>query len=438
MPGVYRAREKASWESAPGFARTGRAGRRGRHLPREAAAGFSAVRLPAGQQLACSFRQEQDRAEERASGCGQVWRMPLALASDRFGRDVKVHHDARIHRNEVDFTHVVVQADQRLVDQSALVGGEHLQGSLGGLGLLLVPGDQDFAAQGGEDLHGRDARAGRDARRGLHRQAGDARHFQHTLQVVVIPQHGVAAVDMPASEQVHLPAAVDDLPVGEVGALGAVGGLALRVTVERQRQACNPGALEQVGEHPGVSGGGQQQVGIQAREQGAQVNEQRPLGLQRQAQGALLPGVQQQVGGRAPASIRPRFRLHAQDAQGRLERVQLPGRVQHLQFLDRILRIDSGSAARQGEGAEAGGVAQRQGNIGVEICQVGESLGNSVEQKRLRRNRIYLQRLYLQQAAGRTAPCARSGRARPVRFLAAIRRTGAAPSGGQEGRRRRM
>ena len=62
--------------TSPGFARTGRAGRRGRHLPREAAAGFSAVLLPAGQQLVCSFRQEQDRAEERASGCGQVWRSP--------------------------------------------------------------------------------------------------------------------------------------------------------------------------------------------------------------------------------------------------------------------------------------------------------------------------------------------------------------------------
>ncbi len=71
-------------------------------------------------------------------------------------------------------------------------------------------------------LHGGDAGAGRDARRRLHRQGGDARQLQLAFQAVIVPQHGIVPVDVPAPEQVHLLAAVDDLPVGEVGALLAV------------------------------------------------------------------------------------------------------------------------------------------------------------------------------------------------------------------------
>ena len=59
--------------------------------------------------------------------------------------------------------------------------------------------------------------------RRLQRQAGDARAIsKRALQVVVVPHHGVVAVDVPAPEELHLLAAVDHLPVGEVGALGFV------------------------------------------------------------------------------------------------------------------------------------------------------------------------------------------------------------------------
>ncbi len=68
--------------------------------------------------------------------------------------DVEVHHDARVHRDEVDLSHMLVQPNDGLVDQPALVGVHQLQGGFGTFGLLFVPGDQDALAQGGQHLHG--------------------------------------------------------------------------------------------------------------------------------------------------------------------------------------------------------------------------------------------------------------------------------------------
>ncbi len=145
-----------------------------------------------------------------------------APAAHRLGRDVEARHDAGVHRDEVDLRHVAVQPDQRLVDQSPLVGVQQVQGGLGAFRLLLVPGHQHPLAQGGEHLHGGDAAARRDARHGLDGQGGDARQLQHAFQAVVVEQHGVVPVHVPAPEEVHLPPAVDDLPVGEVGVLAVV------------------------------------------------------------------------------------------------------------------------------------------------------------------------------------------------------------------------
>ena len=43
--------------------------------------------------------------------------------------------------------------------------------------------------------------------------------LEGALQAVIAPQHGVAPVDVAAPEEVHLLAAVDDLPVGKIGVL---------------------------------------------------------------------------------------------------------------------------------------------------------------------------------------------------------------------------
>jgi len=55
-----------------------------------------------------------------------------------FRRDIEARHDAWVHRNEIQLSHICMQADQRLVDQPALVGSEQLEGGLGPFGLLLV------------------------------------------------------------------------------------------------------------------------------------------------------------------------------------------------------------------------------------------------------------------------------------------------------------
>ena len=127
-----------------------------------------------------------------------------AAGAHRLGGDVVAHHEAGVHRDEIDLAHVGVQPDHRLVDQAALVVVQQVEGGLLLLRLLLVPGDEDAVGQGGHDLHGGDAGAGRGAGRGLHRQAGDAGRLQHALQGVIIPQDGVVAVDVPAAEQVDL------------------------------------------------------------------------------------------------------------------------------------------------------------------------------------------------------------------------------------------
>ena len=42
------------------------------------------------------------------------------------------------------------------------------------------------------------------------------------VQAVVVPEHGIVLVEVPAPAQLHLGAAVDDLPVGKVGVLLAL------------------------------------------------------------------------------------------------------------------------------------------------------------------------------------------------------------------------
>ena len=220
------------------------------------------------------------------------------LGADRLGRDVEMHHHAGVHGDEVDLAHVAVQPDGRLVDQPALVGGEELGRALEVLGLLLVPGDQDAALQRHRHLHGGDAGAGRDARGGLHRQPGDARQFEHPFQPVIAPHHGVVGVDMPAAGQVHLLAAVDDLVVGEVGALRPVEDAALRVAVERQRDAVLLRQLEQPGQQPGIAPARQQQVRILLLQDGAQVQQERARRAEAQLAAVLLVLDRREIGAR--------------------------------------------------------------------------------------------------------------------------------------------
>ena len=95
------------------------------------------------------------------------------------------------------------------------------------------------------------------------------------VQVVIRPQHGIVAVDVPAAKQVHLLAAVNNLPVGKIPALLAPGDRSVRVAVERQGQAVLFSQIQQARQQPGIAPGGQQQVGVVVGQQRAQVHQQR-------------------------------------------------------------------------------------------------------------------------------------------------------------------
>ena len=60
-----------------------------------------------------------------------------------------------------------MQTGDRLVHQSALIIAQQIKGCFGLFSLLFVPGHQNMVAQSSGDLHGGNARAGRDARRHL-------------------------------------------------------------------------------------------------------------------------------------------------------------------------------------------------------------------------------------------------------------------------------
>ena len=106
-----------------------------------------------------------------------------------------------------------------------------------------MPGNQDPLAQGGEHLHGGNTAAWRDAGGSLYRQGGDAGQFVDAVHAVVVEEHGVVAVDVPAPEEVHLPPLVDDLPVREIGALRPVGRGQAWFAVEGQSQVSVAGKV---------------------------------------------------------------------------------------------------------------------------------------------------------------------------------------------------
>ena len=65
------------------------------------------------------------------------------------------------------------------------------------------------------------------------------------MHPVIVEEHGVVAVDMPATEEQHLASLVNHLPVREISALRFVGGSQTGFTVERQGQIHLPGKLKQ-------------------------------------------------------------------------------------------------------------------------------------------------------------------------------------------------
>jgi hypothetical protein len=108
-----------------------------------------------------------------------------------------------------------------------------------------------------------------------------------------------------------------------------------------------------------------------AAQDGAQVEQQRALVLQAQAVGGPV-GTQQQA--TRPPVEGVFVGAHGQHAQGRRQRVELPGRVRHVDRLHPAVLIDLHMAVSQREGIVYGGMAQRERQVGVVVDQLGESL----------------------------------------------------------------
>ncbi len=150
-----------------------------------------------------------------------------------------------------------------------------VHGGLGRLRLVLVPGNENALLEGGDELHGRDPRARREPGSILDRLAGDTRHLQHPFHAIVVPQHGIVPVEVPAAAQLHLPAAVDDLAVRKIGMLFPFHHRLAFIPVQRQRDPALFAKFHQQRHQPGIAPGGQDHVRVIAPEVGAQADQKR-------------------------------------------------------------------------------------------------------------------------------------------------------------------
>jgi len=115
-------------------------------------------------------------------------------------------------------------------------------------------------------------------------------------------------------------------------------------------------------------------------QQGSQVEQQRTGRIERET--ALPPRTAHQ---KKPGLGMGRIavRLEMQAAQRGQTGVKLPGRIQWCDRLHRLLLIHRNAHAAQRKGAIPGGMAQRHGQISVEVFQGGEGLQQAGEQARL-------------------------------------------------------
>ena len=106
----------------------------------------------------------------------------------------------------------------------------------------------------------------------LGRLAGDACHLQHARQTIIAPQHGIVRVEVPAPAQQHLPAAVDDLAIREIGALFPFHQRLGFVPVQRQGYAILLREFHQEGQQPGIAPGSQDHIWVIAAQIGPQAH----------------------------------------------------------------------------------------------------------------------------------------------------------------------
>ncbi len=189
----------------------------------------------------------------------------------------------------------------------------------------------------------------------MNRQGGDPRQLPDALQVVIVVHDRIVDVDVPATGQVDLLAAVDDLSISVIGSCFAIVDLALGVAVEGDLQACIPGHLQDARQEPGVTPGGQDQVRVVALEDSPQRHQKGAGRLEVQGEAGLCRlnpdfawfGVE-----------RIALRLQGQHVQWRMDGVNIPGGTQHLDIVNAVQHIDLHFAIGERVGSMAGGITQ--------------------------------------------------------------------------------
>ncbi len=134
-----------------------------------------------------------------------------------------------------------------------------------------------------------------------------------------------------------------------------------------------------------------------AEQDGAQVDQQRALRLQREAVAALLAAHQQARGRGVDGSTSgSRERMRSGATAG--SRSQ--GESSTLSSWTSPALSASDPAARQGKGAVHGGVAQRDRQVGVVKGQLGEGAGEAGEERRLLGCLLHLDRQHAERLSG--------------------------------------
>jgi len=84
------------------------------------------------------------------------------------------------------------------------------------------------------------------------------------------------------------------------------------------------------------------------------------------------------------------IRFQREDSQRCGFRVQLPGRIQHLDVLHHVLLICGHLAVSQWKSTEACCMPQLDGDICIVVGEIGECRGSALEKRRLGRGLLHL------------------------------------------------
>ncbi len=173
-------------------------GQKGRERP-----GNQALRLPAG--MVINLRHLR-------SGI-----LLAAGAVHRFRRHVESRHDRGIHRDKVEFAHLLVIAGNRRIGQSALIRFQQFKGGLERLRLLFAVGDQNAGLMRLFQLHRGDAGAGRGSRHLLNRHLRHPRLLEESGQSGLCQREGIMAIEMEPSVECAGAGLCEHTAIGEIG-----------------------------------------------------------------------------------------------------------------------------------------------------------------------------------------------------------------------------